>query len=426
MIKSVTVTNHLGDSLVLELARPELSGFLVQGIDGLGPVKASINTTKMANADGSSYNSAYLDQRDITFQLLFYTDGSESIEDIRHRSYKYFPLKKQVTIRVETDKRISETTGYVESNEPNIFSKAEGCTIVVACPDPYFYSVKNNETIFSGIEPAFEFPFMNDSPSEALLEMSTVKNKKEANIFNAGDSDVGLTMSIHATGDATNVTIYNLDTREAMSLNTSRLPNSIQLQAVNNGDIEWYENTFMETETSLVHKSDAVESTSDYIEVMPGTNVQYTFRSYITSNALTRRIVIATYDSDKNSLTSLDNRGPSDDRGLNSGTFVIPDNAKYVRFSAELGLGEASFIYTAPFGEKKIISGDTITINTTRGKKSIKLLRKGRTFNILNCVTKNSKWFTLNKGDNLFAFKADTGEEYLQFRTENKVVYTGV
>lgn len=423
MIKSVTVTNHLGESLILELMRPESSGFLVEGIDGLGPVKANINTTKKANADGSSYNSAYLDQRDITFQLRFYYTGVESVESIRHRSYRYFPLKQEITIRIETDTRTCETKGIVESNEPNIFSDTEGCTVTVVCPDPNLYSLRTDETIFSGVDPEFEFPFSNDSTTEPLLLTGTVNNKTQANVFNSGDLEVGMTIVIHATGDASNVTIYNLATNESMSLDTSKLPDNIQLQAVDNGDIEWYENTYMWTPTDVRTKEDAVESTSDFIKVVPGTNVQYTFRSYTTSSSSTTRYVIATYDSNKSSLTSLANSGG---QGIHTGTFVIPDNAEYVRFSAELGLGEASFIYTTPFGEKKIISGDTITINTTRGKKNIKLLRKGRTFNILNCVSKNSKWFTLNKGDNLFAYKAEEGVEYLQFRTENKVVYTGV
>lgn len=35
MIKSVTVVNHLGESLKLDLASPEKSGFIVKSIDAL-------------------------------------------------------------------------------------------------------------------------------------------------------------------------------------------------------------------------------------------------------------------------------------------------------------------------------------------------------------------------------------------------------
>lgn len=55
MIKSVTVVNHLGESLKLDLASPEKSGFIVKSIEGLGPVKATVNTTKMPTTDGALY-----------------------------------------------------------------------------------------------------------------------------------------------------------------------------------------------------------------------------------------------------------------------------------------------------------------------------------------------------------------------------------
>ena len=55
MIKSVTVTNPAGDSLKLEMSRPETSGFYIQNIEGLGPSKANINISESATVDGGYY-----------------------------------------------------------------------------------------------------------------------------------------------------------------------------------------------------------------------------------------------------------------------------------------------------------------------------------------------------------------------------------
>ena len=66
------------------------------------------------------------------------------------------------------------------------------------------------------------------------------------------------------------------------------------------------------------------------------------------------------------------------------------------------------------------------SINTSKGDKSITLIREGVSYNILNCLDKNTDWFTLAKGDNIFAFTADSGVTNLQFRIENKVIYEGV
>lgn len=54
MIKSVTIQNYLGEKIVLELARPEKSGFIIKSIDGLGPPGANINTTQVSTNDGGS------------------------------------------------------------------------------------------------------------------------------------------------------------------------------------------------------------------------------------------------------------------------------------------------------------------------------------------------------------------------------------
>ena len=304
MIKTITVTNYLGESIKLDLARPERSGFVVKSVSGLGPGKATINTTEVSTNDGSLFNSARLPQRNIVFSLGFLWKGS--IEDVRQKSYRYFPLKKKVTLLIETDNRKAEIEGYVESNEPNIFSKSEDTTISIICPNPFFYSAGDdglNTTVFSGVDALFEFPFSNESLTEDLLEMGFITNLKERVITYAGDSEIGVTITIHALGEVSNITIYNVGTRESMHIDTDKI-------------------------------------------------------------------------------------------------------------AALTGSG--------------IVAGDEIIICTVKGNKSIRLLRAGTTTNILNCLAKDVDWFQLSKGDNIFAYTAETGSSDLQFKIENRLIYEGV
>lgn len=304
MIHSITVTNYLGDSITLELTRPEQSGFIVKSVDGLGPAKGNVNTVEVSTNDGGVFNSARLNIRNPVLDLVFLETATETIEDIRHKSYKYFPVKKKVKLLIKTDNRVSVIDGYVEHNEPAIFSNQEGCQISIICPYPYFYSAgESNITVFSGIEPLFEFPFGNESLVTNLLEMGEIQNSAEQVITYNGDAEIGVTIIIYAIGDASNVTIYNAGTREVMRIDTDKLA------------------------------------------------------------ALT---------------------------------------------------GEG------------IVAGDEITIKTTKGDKSITLLRGGITTNILNCLDKNADWFQLVKGDNVFIYTAETGNSNLQFRIENRVIYEGV
>lgn len=304
MIKSITVTNYLGESIKLELARPEESGFVVKSVTGLGPGNANINVSELSTTDGGAFNSARLSSRNIVISLGFL--WKDSIEEVRHRSYKYFPLKKKVNLLIETDSRRAEIEGYVESNEPNIWSKSEGSSISIVCPNPFFQSAGKegvNSTLFYGISPEFEFPFCNDSLTEDLLQLGSINNRTEQVITYHGDAEVGVTITIHAVGEASNISIYNTGTREIMRINTDRI-------------------------------------------------------------------------------------------------------------AALTGSG--------------ILNGDDIIICTEKRKKSITLMRMGNSINILNCLDRDADWFQLVKGDNIFAYVAETGGNNLQFKVDNRVLYEGV
>ena len=71
MIKSVRIVNHLNESITLELARPEKSGFAILSIEGLGPSKATINSTEVSTMDGAIFNSSRVVARNIVFDLRF-------------------------------------------------------------------------------------------------------------------------------------------------------------------------------------------------------------------------------------------------------------------------------------------------------------------------------------------------------------------
>lgn len=305
MVRSITITNYLGESITIDL--DELypaHGLMVKSIDGLGAAKANVNTTSLATNDGTIFNSARLDQRNILLSLLF--GMSPKIEDARQRTYKFFPIKKELEFLIETDNRVAKTTGYVESNDPDIFSKEESNTISIICPFPYFYSAGENglnTTVFYGIEPLFEFIFSNESLDDDLIEFGSIENETEKTVYYDGDAEVGITITIHATGEARAITIYNTGTREVMKIDTEK------------------------------------------IKKLTGSG---------------------------------------------------------------------------------IIAGDDIIIETTRGQKSIQLLREGIYTNILNCLERGSDWFQLAKGDNVFAYTAEYGSENLQFKIENRVLYEGV
>jgi len=221
MIKRLIAINYLGESISLDLKDPESSGFFIEEIEGLGPSKANINATEFATNDGAMFNSARVTSRNIILRLGFLF--KPSIEAVRYQSYKFFPIKKRVTIIIETDSRLCETYGYVESNEPVIFSKKQTSQISIVCPDPYFYSLYKNVLIFNGELPAFEFEFSNESLTEKMMVFGELINKTEETVYYDGDSEVGVVIKLNAIGGVSNVAIHNTYTYESMEIDTVKL-----------------------------------------------------------------------------------------------------------------------------------------------------------------------------------------------------------
>lgn len=229
MLNKIVVTNPKGEALELELANPDKSGFAVAKVEGLGPPKANISGQEMAGADGMFYNSARAESRQIIFTLEFRSRSADSrygplsIEECRRLCYKYFPLKKKVTITVYTDRQTLQTEGYVESNDPEIFSMQEYATISVLCPDPFMYEVGNTYTVFSGVQPTFEFPFSNESLTQHKLEFGQIWLDSTAILEYDGTVDTGITITIHAYGECEDITIYNVDNNGIIYIDTNKI-----------------------------------------------------------------------------------------------------------------------------------------------------------------------------------------------------------
>lgn len=226
MIKTISVTNPDNETLVLELARPDKSGFVVGPVTGLGPVKASINTTRLATMDGDIYNSARAESRNIVIPLVFLENPT--IEDSRHLSYKYFPIKKNVKVKIETDSRVLETIGYVESNDPAIFAKDSSTQISIVCPDSYFEAAGGAsggfvDSEFYSVTPLLEFPVENPSLTVPLIQLGEATVGQGLVVEYDGDVPSGLEIFVSVIGAFSGFSIYEVATGLGITLNQARL-----------------------------------------------------------------------------------------------------------------------------------------------------------------------------------------------------------
>lgn len=220
MIKSITVINHVGDQITLGiLENPMKTGLLITNIDGLDAGKVDLNISEYGITDGGAFNSSRMGVRNIVIDLLFVpTEEYPLVERLRHLNYKFFGVKKPVTLIIETYERLCQIDGYVESNTPNIFSDQEGTQISILCPKPFFKSLSSSSIEISNIMPLFEFPFSNESLEDNLIEFGTILDEYCGVIEYEGDYDTGV--EIHAIakhGPVKNFSIYNGATRQKMN-----------------------------------------------------------------------------------------------------------------------------------------------------------------------------------------------------------------
>jgi hypothetical protein len=112
----------------------------IRNIDGLGPVKADINTSPLGSIDGESYAGSSVGGRNIVLTIGLKPDWlGWSPEALRRKLDNYFMPKKRIALLIDTESLSGMyIRGYVESNEPNIFSKDPEIQISIICPEPYF------------------------------------------------------------------------------------------------------------------------------------------------------------------------------------------------------------------------------------------------------------------------------------------------
>lgn len=316
MIYSITAINSLNESLKMELYHPELSGINVFDMTGLGSPPMDVQTSDLVSSDGSIFASSRAQERLITLTVKPLFDPN--IETSRQRLYKFLPVKTPVTLIIETDNRISTITGYVKSNEPDIFSKDERIVIQIICPDPWFYLYGDGqEVVLNGVTPMFEFPFSNEKLEDDvayrheeevkkeyndfgrvikqwteyshykdvylftrnLLNMGEIRLGEEGTVDYEGDVATGFTMYIHAArGVCGDLTITNVSRGENMFISTSKI------EQITGNPFTQYDDIIIDTKSGnrrvrLLHAGkyyniiNALDRESDWPLLQPGPNV---------------------------------------------------------------------------------------------------------------------------------------------------------
>jgi hypothetical protein len=115
----------------------------IRNIEGLGPVKADVNTSPYGSQDGDFYTGSNISKRNIVLTLGFNPDFvTHTVSSLRQVVYGYFMSKMPVTLQLfRDDGPAVKIDGITESVDPNIFSKDPELQVSVICPLPDFVAV---------------------------------------------------------------------------------------------------------------------------------------------------------------------------------------------------------------------------------------------------------------------------------------------
>lgn len=253
-----SIENEYGERLTLTNNR----NYTLYQIDGLEPPAATINTSTVANFDGSRFNSARTNERNIVIYLTIEGDCEQNRIDL----YKYVKTKRWIRFYYTNENRDVYADGYVESIQIGFFDMKQAVQISILCPYPYFKARTDEITAFAALEPMFIFPF---AYTVAGAPFSVLTYGAEQSIINEGDIENGVIITLRATGQVLNPKIYNLTKNEKYLLSVDMVTGD-EIQINTNAGQKSVTMTHEGVTTNIIN---SVDIGSNWFQLQVGDNV---------------------------------------------------------------------------------------------------------------------------------------------------------
>ena len=137
MLTKVEIRTRRGSLLSLPLDDIS-SGYIVEEVQGLEPVKATLVSSSFSGMDGEYFHDGRRESRNIKFKLGFAPDPSlNTVWDLRARLYGFFMPKSEVFLRFfMSDGLTVDISGRVETCDAPMFTQEPVADISIICHKP--------------------------------------------------------------------------------------------------------------------------------------------------------------------------------------------------------------------------------------------------------------------------------------------------
>jgi hypothetical protein len=144
MLTKLEVRTAFGTMLSLPL-QDISGGYITKDIEGLDPVKATLVFSSFAGQDGSQFQSARRENRNIIIKLEYQPNFAQTtVAKLRQKLYQFLMPKSLVQLRFYDDEvGIVNISGRVESFDSPRFTKDPDATIGIVCEIPDFDTLVN-------------------------------------------------------------------------------------------------------------------------------------------------------------------------------------------------------------------------------------------------------------------------------------------
>lgn len=254
---SLTVENSKNERLELTHS----AAYTITSIEGLNPPEATINTIVRPWHDGSLFNSARVENRQIIITMAI----NGPAEANRNALYKFFRTGQLVRLSYVNGMHDVYIDGYIQYMTVDFFGQKQIAQITLVCTDPYFHGRQDDVTILGASTALFEFPFENESPG---LEFSTFTNGGVAEVLNSGTVDTGVLITITASGTVEIPKIESMTTGEALGV-AVRLSAGDQL-IINTREDQ--KSIYMVSGGTITNEISNMTAGSSWIHLIPGIN----------------------------------------------------------------------------------------------------------------------------------------------------------
>lgn len=151
MIYSINVINPENSWLSMNVFGSEVeSGVKIFSAEGFGPPKAAVASLGGPYQDGVTVHSVKTESRYITLTMVV-PGGSSTEQTAKETIYEHFPIKRKITLRIDTSGGTYDIEGYVENLVSNQWAKFENYVATILCVDPWFqFYIQRNVLIKTG------------------------------------------------------------------------------------------------------------------------------------------------------------------------------------------------------------------------------------------------------------------------------------